>query len=612
MTRIFFIIIFIFCHFTSLTQHYDAVVSSHQTNITIRNNKLTRDVFYEIQILTRAGEKYSTITIPYSKLNRLSKLEAYIKDSNGRIVKKLRNSEITERSAISDFSLYEDDYIKEFTLKHNSYPYSIVYSYRIQQKEFLHIDYWIPIISEKIPTTKAELKLTVPLGFEIAYKNQHVNNPIVDSSDKVVNFYWQIRYTDLIKQEVSAPPIHDFLPSVVIVPKEFTFEKEGSFTDWKSYGNWHHDLLQGLNALPENEKRKIHVLTRDVEDDKEKIRILYHYLQDETRYINISIETGGMKPYPAQYVALNKYGDCKALTNYFKAAMDFVGISAYYTLVFAGSPDRVIDKNFPSQQFNHVILYIPQDDQDIWLDCTSDGPFNFLGTFTQNRDALMIDHNNSSLIRTPRLEPLNVLDTRKIEINYSPHGALANFHNYYRGESYQMLLQLEKNTNESEKALIVRNYVVEDGFQLMDYALSPAHRDSVRIELSYEATSQNIYKHYGNDILLSNIAFSIPDFEKPDDRKLPVQIEFPIYQIDTLIYEIPLGYKLHSSQDRYSVVSEFGEYEFNIHKLEDKIMVAKSLLIHAGHLPISEYESFYAFYKQIADIEKKIHVSLFK
>ena len=99
------------------------------------------------------------------------------------------------------------------------------------------------------------------------------------------------------------------MPSVTIIPVEYNYAISGSFKDWISYGNWQFDLLQGLNELPDIEKSKILTLIKDIKDEKEKMKILYHYLQDETRYINITIETGGLKPYSATYVSTNKYGD---------------------------------------------------------------------------------------------------------------------------------------------------------------------------------------------------------------------------------------------------------------------------------------------------------------
>jgi hypothetical protein len=612
MIRMFLILVLLAFKFTSFSQEHNAELISHKTIIEIKNGRLFKEYYSEIRINNRAGEKHTKIEIPHSKLIKVKSIKAYIKDSKGRTVKKLKKSEINEKSSISVFSFYEDNLVKEFTLKHNTYPYTIVYSYQVQQKEFLYIDYWNPIIDEKTPTHFAHLMVSAPLDYNISFNNLNVGKPIIDTLENRIKYQWETSYTGIIKPEVFSPPVSNFLPAVKIVPREFYFDKKGSFYDWISFGNWQYDLLQGLNELPENEKGKIQSLINNIDDDKEKIKILYHYLQDETRYINVTIETGGLKPYPAIYVAQNKYGDCKALTNYFKSALDYIQIPSYYTKVYAGNPIREINKDFPSQQSNHIILYIPLGDEVIWLDCTSDGAFDYLGTFTQNRDAFIIDYDNSRFIKTPTLEPKDVLVTRKIAIKYNLIEATVRFKNTYKGDSYENILHLEKNFNESEKFKIVRNYIVPEGFQLINYQTSNLDRDSVKIELSYEAISQDLYRNYGNEILVNNIAFALPNFERPKIRQLPVQIDYPVYKIDTVIYDIPVGYQIHKGLDNYSLINKYGEFNFNIYENDDNITIIKSLLINSGYYPVSEYAEFYDFYKQVVEMENKTHVSLFK
>jgi hypothetical protein len=612
MGKITLIICFLSLVITSFSQNYDAELVSQKTTIIINKGKLTKNSYNEIKINSRLGEKHTKVTIPYSNLNKLSNIEAFIKDSDGRVVKRLKNSEIITRSSFSDFSFFEDRLEKAFTLKHNSYPYTIVYSYQIQKKEFLYIDNWIPVIDQTVPTLASDLIVSVPLDYGISYSSQYIEDFSIDTLENRINYKWSTSYTQLIKPELYSPPYLNLLPSVAIVPHKFSYEKEGSFADWISYGNWQFQLLQGLNELPDNEKRKIHSLLKDVSDDKEKIKILYHYLQDETRYVNVTIETGGLKPYQASYVAHNKYGDCKALTNYFKSLLDFIDIPSYYTKVFAGNPVRKIDKDFPSQQFNHVILYIPYKEEDIWLDCTSDAAFNYLGTFTQNRAAFIIDNNKSIFKQTPKLKPDDVLVTRKIEVKYDSGHSFVKFNNTYRGDSYESIINIKNNFNEQERDRTLRGYLEYDGFKLLKYNILNSNRDSTKIGLYYEVTSQNIYKQYGTDILVRNVAFPMPNFERPKDRTLPVQIDYPIYAIDTLIYEIPIGYTPHFSKDNYSITCKYGEYKLEIVENKRNIFVIKSMLIFSGFYHIPEYENFYNFYMQIVDIENKTHLSLIK
>ena len=93
---------------------------------------------------------------------------------------------------------------------------------------------------------------------------------------------------------------------------------------------------------------------------------------------------------------------------------------------------------------------------------------------------------------------------------------------------------------------------------------------------------------------------------------MPVQINFPIYKIDTLIYQIPAGYTLYKNKDSYSVTDKYGEYKLQVYQNTGNIMVVKSLLIHSGYYPVSEYEKFYNFYNQILGIENKTLISFYK
>ena len=297
-------------------QDSDVELFEQKSNLIIEKGRLTKNYSFLIRINNRKGEDYSKISIPYSNNSSISKLEASILDQHGNLVRKLKTSEITERSYISSYSFYEDDFIKEFTLRHNVYPYFISYSYQIRENEFLTIDNWMPILNFSVPTRNAELTLTIPDGYGIYYRNTEIDPPIIEQiSDKKTTIYkWKTAYNKSIKQESFSPFIYRFIPSVRIVPERFKYHFKGSFADWDKFNEWVFQLNKGTDILPQSEKQIINPLISSEKDTVSIIRNLYHYLQDNTRYINISIDKGGMKSYPASYVCNNKFGDCKALT----------------------------------------------------------------------------------------------------------------------------------------------------------------------------------------------------------------------------------------------------------------------------------------------------------
>lgn len=586
-------------------QIHNAELLLQKTNISVENGKLTTTRSFELRINNRDGEKYCKISIPYSKMDKVSKIEACVKNSEGLIIKKVQKNDIVVKSAIDDNSLYEDNFIKEFTLKHNVYPYTLCYSYEESEEEFISLENWIPVIDLDVPTLNAVLNVEVPRGYKISYRNYNIDSCKTDSTALIVKYRWLASYKKTIEPEIYGPETVTFVPHVRIVPAEFKYAESGSTGSWNKLGEWEYSIIKNLSDLPQSEKNAILLLINGITDEKEKIRILYHYLQDHTRYINVTIETGGLKPYPASYVSENKYGDCKALTNYFKSVLDVAGIKSFYTNVYGDDVIKEIDKSFPSQQFNHVILCVPVKSDTLWLDCTSDMAFNYLGTFTQARDVLIIDKGSSHLARTPGLSPADVKESRRVIFSQEDQDqTIAKFSNIYCGDKYETYFSMLNTENESDRAQYIRNYVIKNGFEMIDYLLVPPPRDTAKISFCYTARSTMVYKTYGNDIIIKVLPFSIPKFEEPKKRLQPVQINYPIYKIDTLEYGLPETFRLTSLPANQAVNTEFGTFSSRFVPKGNKVVVIKSFLLNPGTYPLIKYQSFYEFITKVIEIEK--------
>ena len=607
--QLFLIFIACFNVIPSLAEIPDAVLVNQQTNILVKNNKLITTHSFELRINNRLGEKYTEISIPFSKMIKVSKIEGYIKNKDGLVIKKLKSGDIVERSTMADFSLYEDKFVKEFTLIHNVYPYTLYYSYQLLEAEFLGIDEWIPVKNNEIPTLRAVLTLDVPLDYKISTTSHLIDSIKTDTVDTSIKYTWKASYSKQYVPEIFSPGERLCFPEVDIVPQKFKYDQEGSFASWKTYGNWLYRLMDELSYLPEDEQRKISSLLVGVSDDKEKIKILYHYMQDATRYINISIKTGGMKPYPASYVAINKYGDCKALSNYFKSVLSYIGIKSFYTNVCGESQIKKIDLAFPSQQFNHAILCVPLPKDTFWLDCTSDGPFNYLGTFTQNRYAFLVEKENSHFNKTPALSTMDVLESRTIHIHSeSENDITADFHTVLKGESFENLTGLTISVSESRKSQYIRNNFIASGFDLKEYQLIPANRDSTFITLNYTAKANKLYKKYGNELLMPILPFSIPAFKEPKNRKNAVQLNFPINKQDSIVYEIPAGYQVSGMPKDQTIHSLFGNYSIRFQQNKNTVVVFKNFILNAGEYSLSQYKDFFAYIKKVYDIENYSYI----
>jgi transglutaminase-like putative cysteine protease len=608
-----FIVFLIINSLACYPQKYDAELINVNTFIEASENKLIQTNNYEIRINNRNGDKYAEISIPYSKLNKVSDLEASITDNSDKVVRKLKKDDIIEKSGLSDISFYTDTYVKEFKLRHNTYPYTLRYSFRYEVSQFLHIAYWYPVIDTEIPTLNASLKLSTPSGYKVYYRSGLTDGCKIDSVSGRVFYSWNASYLKTVSPELFAPPVNKYIPFVEVVPEKFIYEQPGTNKSWETYGDWNLSLLSGLDDLPFSEKARIEALVRNIDDDKEKVRILFHYLQDATRYINVSIKTGGLKPYPASYVAANKYGDCKALSNYFKSCLALVNIKACYTTISASEEIDTIDAGFPSQQFNHVILFIPLKQDTLWIDCTSDLAFGYLGTFTQNRQALVLDDNTSKLITTPLLSVDDVAETCHITAELKTDGTVkAEFNNRYKGDKYELLFYVSSGLSETERSQYLGKRIISPGFQMDSYAINKPGRDVPEIELKYSATSEQQVKIYGKELLVKIIPLELPIPEDPKKRKLPVQINYPVNRTDSIQYKFPVNHQVSALPENKNIISKYGIYRTDYRFDNNSVKVFRYLIINSGTIPLSEYPEYYSFIKSIIDSETISYITLIK
>jgi hypothetical protein len=169
----------------------------------------------------------------------------------------------------------------------------------------------------------------------------------------------------------------------------------------------------GRDVLPDDIKKKVHELTDHLTDTRQKVYALYNFLQNNTHYISIQLGIGGWQPFPADYVATKRYGDCKALSNYMVALLKEAGIDGKYVVIYGGRdmPDLVGD--FPSLQGNHMITCVPLGKDSIWLECTSqtESP-DFMGSFTGDRNAILIDADGGHIVHTPSYSAADNLQCR--------------------------------------------------------------------------------------------------------------------------------------------------------------------------------------------------------
>lgn len=569
-------------------------------HIVLQGNKLIRTDSVTVKINERQGDTDALIIYPYSKGDKIEILYARIEDERGNVIRKLKKNEIEDRSYISDISLYEDDFVKSFELRHNTYPYYVKYAVKSTFFKYLQLFSYIPGYTTP-PVRQATVRVDTSDENPIRFRMKNIESPLTETEGKRTTYTWTFHYKPPGEEQFYADRESTPLPELQIYPLRFKYGAEGSWETWETFGEWICRLNRGRDELPESEKIAVNRLLIGVTEAEEKARILYRYLQENTRYINVKIDVGGFQAYPARYVCENRYGDCKALSNYMQALLKYAGIPSFYTLVRAGERVEMFDPSFPSQLFNHVILTLPLGSDTVFLECTSkDIPFGYTHTAIQGRKAMVVAEKGSRLIDLPQMTPDEVLCRRKISVRDDRIEMQLTL----RGNEYERLNYIRKNLNKSEMERYLRESYLRVGNPVLTAYSIDDLPEGTGILLDISLQADQLFKRYGNHIALTPFPLPVTAFERPEARHFPVRIDLPLKREDEISYDLKNDSPI-DIPEAISLATPFGSYSQEYSLSDGKLLLKKSLSLYAGRYDLESYPAFYAFMRSVRGWENQ-------
>jgi hypothetical protein len=597
------VFIFISLIITQLIIGQKAFITHYETHIELKADKKITTQRVRIKVNNPQGDYLSTVRIPYDNLTKLNINYALLEDANNNVLKTLKKSEIISRSSISGVSFFQDDYEKMFRLKHYKYPYYIDYEYEYETKTFITICNWLPVFSTDVPTISATLVIENNSGYKIKSKLYNIPNSSLQLNNENLHMY-KTSFVNTIDDEIYSPNPYNSLPRIVVIPERFYYHNHGSLKTWQDYGLWESSLLEGKNDLTDNEKKIISELTYGINDSIQLLKVVYQYLQNKTRYINISIETGGHVPHPASYVCTNSYGDCKALTNYLKTVYEYLKIQSYYTIIYSGIYPIQLDTSFVYPQFNHVILCVPLKNDTIWLDCTSDGPFNYLSSYNQNRIAYIVNGENSSFVRTPAFSVEDVKNQTVSRLKIDNSNLNINASLLFGGREYDILSNVEHYNNDDDfKEFIFHNFET-NGLTIDSFSVRN-NLSEKQYQIKMKGIVRNKITNLESEIFIGSIRNFLPTLTSPKNRENDLFLAYPINRNDSIIIEKPLNSVFAHNKIDTTLQTKFGHYKFKIEEDKNFIYISKSLVLFSGGYPKEAYSEFYDFINNALSFEKK-------
>ncbi|RVU01982.1 DUF3857 domain-containing protein [Mucilaginibacter limnophilus] len=562
-----------------------------------------------VAVLNEKAIDETRIMIPYDKTSSINSFKMNVYNADGTLIKKYAKSDMYDRAAVDGISIITDSRFKAIMHAVASYPVTIEMIYETENDNAISYGSFL-LQNPEQSVQDTYCKYLVNPGVAIRYNN--VNTKILPqkgTADKMETYTWHISNLKAFKSEEGVPSWRE-ASRVDIAPVKFQYNHiEGDMSTWTGFGKWIQGLNSDVNTLSPARVAELQQMTAHLKSDKEKAKFLYEYMQQNMRYVSIQLGIGGLKPFPAAFVDQKKYGDCKALSNYMYAMLKAVNIPANYAIIRAGENAEPANAAFSQFRFNHAILCIPFKGDTTWLECTSTTqPFGKLGTFTENRNALLITEDGGKLVNTPVTKAEDNIFNSTVLIKLNADGsAKTDIKISGTGEYRNMYLGLAEIPLDKQKEILLRSMHIK---QPSFFEFKPAEdKDGVKqvdIELEYDKFSDVIT---GSKQFYRPAAFDIWTFTCPaaEKRKADFYFEHPLQKTSVTTIELPEGFEVETLPANQSLKFTYGSFDVSYvyDAATNRVTGTTKFNLNKHIIPAAKYTEMQQYMDAVAKAQNK-------
>ena len=591
----------------NLKEDANSVILFEDTFIEIKSQKtMTVTTRKAVTVLNKLGDGNKYVMVNYDSNKKIKNIKTVVYDALGTEVKKVKSKEYKDVSQVDGGTLYADSRMLYYQHVPTVYPYTIFYETEVETSNTAFIPRWFPIndFFTGIKSSTFKITYSTDLTIKLIENNLVDFNVSVNKNENSITY--KIESIDPVRNEPLTPSFKEIFPNVKVVSNQFYVEGVlGEASNWKELGKWEYDnLYKDVSVLPASAKDRVLNLVKGIENPIEKAKIIYQYVQDKTRYISVQVGIGGLKPMLASDVDKLGYGDCKALTNYTKSLLDVVGVTSYFTELYGGINKIDMDFDSPNIQGNHVILNIPNNEEDLWLECTSQKvPFGYIANFTDDRDVIVVQPEGGILKRTKKYNAIDNLQLTKGTYNIDNKGAIfAQLKIESTGAQYNDNLQQTDGKNQNELDIHFKKYLAT----INNISFSKIEVFNNKSETKYEEFLKLSATNYAtlteNQLLISVNAFTkntnVP--KRVRNRKLPFEISRGFLDVDEVKIILPSQLKVEYIPEKVELKTKFGTYSMGLIKIDEySYLYKRKLQIEEGKYQKEDYELYRNFRKKI-------------
>lgn len=548
-----------------------------------------------VTVLDRRGADHADLVCYTDMFTSLKSFSGEICDADGRVIRKLGKGDLN----YTEYSHHLADDAAYYWLKPplSVFPCTVRYRYETSHKNGLFGALrFIPLSTDVgVALERARFRLSTPAGYAFNSRCTPAAVEPLRATDRGRDCYeWTFAARTAVLSEPLMPPADERLPTLYLAPSEFTYSKtKGNMQDWSRYGVWIDGLLEGRAQLPPALQAEVHALTDTIPDKRRKIEALYRYLGRTTRYVSIQLGIGGWQPMDAATVYANKYGDCKALSNYLHAMLAACGIESFYTIIHTQRPRIPRDFATPAVA-NHAILGVPCDRDTLWLECTNtDVPFGYVHQSIAGHDAVICHGGTAEVITLPAYADSLNIECQRIEVRLDEAGnARLALESTSRARQYEWKRPILDLGRDKQHDFLRRSVALPlaqvDSLHCQEVLDKPL--PELRIRAAIDA--QRYANKTGSRLFVPVAPLRSSPGHFAAVRKHDLRIDNGYLDIDSLTLHLPAGYVVEMLPRPVAMENRFGRISFETSSDEGCIRIRIRLLRRSGHYPQSDYADF--------------------
>lgn len=600
----------------NLKKNANAVIRKDLTTIQINS---INDIKYQYttvtSVLNKDGDEKAIIAIPYEKGDNISDVKVTLYDESGKKIKSYSKSDFGDFSNNNQGTFYSNNRVLALSYTPTQYPYTVEFSYQIGDENTVFLPDFVPFRSTNISLEEAQVKIINKSGIELKSKTypSKYNYTSVIESDNAGEKTYTYKNVPAVDNAFLLPQPVKILPKVSFSLTKFNLEgKEGTINDWKDFGSWYYkNILEPVFVSTPAIKAEVAALHLQGTTE-EKVKKIYQYMQSKTRYIFVALGIGGWQPMLPDEVQKKGYGDCKGLSTYMKTMLNEAGIPSYYCKINSESSPVSFDKDFPKMGGNHIILMVPTEKGNIWLENTSQQiAFNHLGYTTTDRNVLVVKKDGIEVVETPSYSAEQSKEKQTLKIKLNEDNSILGEGNFsYTGNQYDSNLALAtmspKERNESVKDLL--DVLHFEKIEVKNYLND---KDNAVAKFDLDFSANNYSKNAGSNMIFRAVPIYSNNIYKVDEnRELPFELRRSFEDEYEINFTVPKNYKLDEIPENVTVNSEFGTYKLSFVKNGEELKVSRTIRINKGLYPKEKYNDYINFRKKTINLDNsKILIS---